>query len=57
MENKINKPELRSNFEEFALRMRKNWHIGSKPTSFCESLPFRPKLLGNNLWAKMFKRL
>ena len=33
IQNKINKPELRKGFEDFARRMRLKWYFRNEPTS------------------------
>ena len=44
IQNIINEPELRSDFEEFALRMRTKWHFRNEATPFFSGSPaFRPK--------------
>ena len=49
IQNKINEPELRSNFEEFCRRMRLKWYFGNDPTpdfsgkpSFTPISPWKP---------------
>ena len=42
--NKINKPELRKDFEEFFRRTRVKWHFGNDVTpQFSETPEFAPK--------------
>ena len=44
IEKKINKPELKSDFEEFRRRMRIKWHFRKEPSkSFSEIPSFRAK--------------
>ena len=44
IQNKINEPEPRSDFEEFLRRMRTNWDFRNEPTPFfSESPSFRSK--------------
>ena len=44
IQNKINEPERRSDFQEFSRRMRTKWHFRNEPTPFySESPAFRPK--------------
>ena len=44
IQNKINEPQLRSDFQEFSWRMRTKWHFTKEPTPFfSESPAFRPK--------------
>ena len=44
IQNKINEPELRSDFEEFCRRMRTKWHFQNEPTlEFSETPVFPPK--------------
>ena len=44
IQNKINEPELRSDFEEFCRRMRTKWHFKNEPTlEFSETPVFSPK--------------
>ena len=45
IQNKINEPELRKNFEEFRRRMRHKWHFRNEPTPYFQVTPvFAPKL-------------
>ena len=47
IQNKINEPELRSDFEEFCRRMRNKWRFRNEPTiEFSEMLVFSPKSTG-----------
>ena len=47
IQNKINEPELRSDFEEFCCRMRNKWRFRNEPTlEFSEMLVFSPKSTG-----------
>ena len=41
IQNKINEPELRSDFEEFARRIRTKWHFRNEPTLFFSESPSR----------------
>ena len=44
IQNKINEPELRRDFEEFCRRMRLKWHFHNEPTpNFKEAPVFAPK--------------
>ena len=44
IQNKINEPELRSDFEEFCCRMRTKWHFRNEPTpEFSRTPVFSPK--------------
>ena len=44
MQNNINEPELRSDFQEFYLKMRTKWHFRNEPTpEFSETPVFLPK--------------
>ena len=44
IQNKINEPELRRDFEDFAWGMRLKWYFRNEPiSSFSESLSFTPK--------------
>ena len=44
IQNKINEPELKSDFEEFCRRMRTKWHFRNEPTvEFSENPVFSPK--------------
>ena len=44
IQNKINEPELRRHFEDFARRMRLKWYFRNEPTSsFSERPSFKPK--------------
>ena len=44
IQNKINEPELRSDFEEFSRRIRTKWHFRNEPTPlFSESPAFRTR--------------
>ena len=44
IQNKINEPELRRDFEDFARRMRLKWYFRNEPTpSFSERPSFPPK--------------
>ena len=44
IQNKINKPEVRRDFEDFARRMRLKWYFRNEPTSsFSERPSFKPK--------------
>ena len=44
IQNKINGPTLRSDFQELAQRMRTKWHFRNEPTPFLSESPaFRPK--------------
>ena len=45
IQNKVNDPELRSDFEEFCSRMRLKWYFRNDPTlDFSEKPSFTPKL-------------
>ena len=45
IQNKINEPELRKDFEDFCRRMRLKWNFRNEPTpSFSEKPVFAPKL-------------
>ena len=49
-QNKINEPELRSDFEEFCRKMRNKWHCRNNPTpEFNEISAFPPK----SVWKPM----
>ena len=44
IQNKVNEPELRCDFEEFCRRMRLKWYFRNDPTpNFSEKLSFTPK--------------
>ena len=44
IQNKINEPELRTNFEDFCRRMRIKWHFSNEPSpTFSEIPSFIPK--------------
>ena len=44
IQNKINEPELRTDFEEFCRRMRTRWHFRNEPTpEFSETPVFSLK--------------
>ena len=44
IQNKINEPELRSDFEDFCCRMRTKWHFRNEPNpEFSETPAFSPK--------------
>ena len=44
IQNKINEPELRRDFEEFCWRMRLKWHFCNEPTPYFLKKPvFAPK--------------
>ena len=44
IQNKVNEPELRSDFEEFCRRMRLKWYFRNDPTpDFSEKPSFTPK--------------
>ena len=46
IQNKINKPELRRDFEDFARQMTLKWYFKNEPTSsFSECSSFTPKSL------------
>ena len=48
IQNKINEPELRKDFEEFCRRMRIKWHFRNEPTQDFSSTPaFSPKSTWN----------
>ena len=48
IQNKINEPELRKDFEEFCRRMRIKWHFRNEPTQDFSSKPaFSPKSTWN----------
>ena len=48
VQNKINEPELRNDFNEFCRRMRLKWHFRNEITpNFSEVPAFRPKSLWN----------
>ena len=50
IQNKINEPELRSDFEEFSPRMRTKWHFRSESApGFSKTLVFYANLPGNHL--------
>ena len=57
IQNKINEPELRKDFEEFCKRMRLKWHFRNEPTpSFKETPVFAPNWLGNHLKAILIQK-
>ena len=39
IQNKINEPELRTDFEEFSRRMRTKWHFRYEPTAEFSETP------------------
>ena len=44
IQNKINEPELRTNFEDFCRRMRIKWHFSNEPSPTLSEIPsFIPK--------------
>ena len=44
IQNKINEPELRTDFEDFRRRMRIKWHFRNEPSpTFSEIQSFTPK--------------
>ena len=48
IQNKINEPELRTDFEEFCRKMRLKWHFRNDTTSNFSEIPaFRPKSTWN----------
>ena len=57
IQNKINEPELRTDFEEFCRRMRTRWHLRNEPTpEFSETPVFQSNLPGNHLWVTLMLR-
>ena len=50
IQNKINEPELRKDFEEFCKRMMLKWHFRNESTPYFKEIPvYALKWLGNHL--------
>ena len=58
IQNKINEPELRTDFEKFCRRMRTKWHFGNEPSPEFSETPcfFHSNLPGNYLWVTLMLR-